>query len=272
MLSRNITHLISRKGPNLLSSSSILSSTSYLTGNVFHISKRSIFIQTEATPNPQSMKFIPQEKEVLPSSYGTGIHFDSSTTKSRSNDSPVIYKSPLVSKLFKEIPGVKSVFLGNDFITVTKDSNEQWSKLKPMIFSTIFDHYANDETVITASEGGDDSDSKNHHTDTTILETDDEVVAAIKELMETRVRPSVQEDGGDIFFVGFDAETGIVKVQLAGSCVGCPSSSVTLRNGVENMLMHYIPEVKGIAEVEVESGKEKDQPLKLAWEPEIKPE
>jgi Fe-S cluster biogenesis protein NfuA len=269
MFPRNISRLINRKGQNLLSPSSILSPTSYLTGNVFCIPKRSIFIQTESTPNPQSMKFIPQEKEVLPSSYGTGIHFDSSTTKSRSNDSPVIYKSPLVSKLFKEIPGVKSVFLGNDFITVTKDTNEQWSKLKPMIFSTIFDHYANDEAVISTAEG--EEDNKNHHSDTTILETDDEVVAAIKELMETRVRPSVQEDGGDIFFVGFDPETGIVKVQLAGSCVGCPSSSVTLRNGVENMLMHYIPEVKGIAEVETESGKEKDQPLKLAWEPDVKP-
>ncbi|KAF0761060.1 hypothetical protein AaE_003476 [Aphanomyces astaci] len=86
-------------------------------------------------------------------------------------------------------------------------------------------------------------------TDTTILDTDDEVVAMIKELLETRIRPAVQDDGGDIFFRGFDEDRGIVKLQLAGSCAGCPSSSVTLKNGVENMLMHYIPEVRGIEEI-----------------------
>lgn len=106
--------------------------------------------------------------------------------------------------------------------------------------------------------------------DTTILDTDDEIVATIKELMETRIRPSVQEDGGDIFYEGFDETTGIVKVRLAGSCVGCPSSAVTLRNGVENMLMHYIPEVKGIEEVQApedESSIGTDDTLKLHFDP-----
>ena len=105
--------------------------------------------------------------------------------------------------------------------------------------------------------------------DTTILDDDSEVVAMIKELMETRVRPAVQDDGGDIFFEGFNEATGIVSVRLAGSCVGCPSSSITLRNGVENMLQHYIAEVKGIEEVGGEGGgdDEGDQELKLSYEP-----
>jgi Fe-S cluster biogenesis protein NfuA len=111
--------------------------------------------------------------------------------------------------------------------------------LKPMIFSSILDFIAEGKAaVLDAPEVS----------DTAVLDTDSEVVAAIKELIETKVRPSVQDDGGDIFFESFDDIKGIVKVRLAGSCVGCPSSSVTLRNGVERMLMHYIPEVKGIEE------------------------
>ena len=107
--------------------------------------------------------------------------------------------------------------------------------LNPEIFATVMDHYA---------EGGVIVSDHAVISDTTILDTDDEVVAMIKELMESRIRPAVQEDGGDIFYEGFDVETGVVSVRLAGSCSGCPSSAVTLKNGVENMLMHYIPEVR----------------------------
>jgi Fe-S cluster biogenesis protein NfuA len=176
------------------------------------------------------MKFLPG-LEVLPESFGTGMYIQRSQTKE-------ILRSPLAKKIFA-IDGIKSLFLGRDFITVTKEFDETWRILKPLIFTNILDFYSESKPAVY------DHDQKS---DTAILETDSEIVASIKELIETRVRPSVQEDGGDIFYSDFDSIRGIVKVKLAGSCVGCPSSSVTLRNGVEKMLMHYIPEVKGIEE------------------------
>ena len=122
-----------------------------------------------------------------------------------------------------------------------------WQNVKPDIFSTIMDFYAEGiEAVSSAPEAN----------DTTITDDDDEVVAMIKELLETRIRPAVQEDGGDIFYVRFDEDTGIVWLRLAGSCSGCPSSSVTLKNGVENMLMHYIPEVKEVENVANDDGED----------------
>ena len=209
---------------------------------------RSLFIDTETTPNPQSMKFLPG-REVLPESSGTGMYF----MKAQDNS-----KSPLARALF-QVKGIKGIFLGRDFVTVTKADDEAWPALKPQIFSKMLDFFAEGKPVV---------DDRPVVSDTTVLDTDDEVVATIKELLETRVRPSVQEDGGDIFYAGFDAQTGIVKVRLAGSCVGCPSSSVTLRNGVENMLMHYIPEVKGIEDVgQVEEDPEGGQPQKMEFRP-----
>ena len=208
----------------LARSSRILSSTRSLLA-------RNIFINTESTPNPNSIKFLPG-KEVLPESYGTGREFQSVSKRE-------IQCSPLAKSLF-EIDGINGVYLGRDFISVTKANEFQWSTLKPQVFSTIFDFFSENKPVILDTP---------IVSDTAILETDDEVVATIKELLETKIRPYVQEDGGDIFYVKFDEENGFVHVRLAGSCVGCPSSSITLRNGVENMLMHYIPEVKGIIEV-----------------------
>ena len=117
------------------------------------------------------------------------------------------------------------------------------------MFSAIMDHYASGKPALTSTP---------EITDTTILDDDDEVVAMIKELLESRIRPAVQEDGGDIRYIGFAQESGIVTVQLAGSCVGCPSSSVTLKNGVENMLMHYIPEVTGVESLEEEGEEEQE--------------
>ena len=134
------------------------------------------------------------------------------------------------------------MFLGSDFITITKSKDDSWQVLKPLVFSQILDFYADENAKAYIP----DDISNPLVSDTAILESDSQIVATIKELLESRVRPAVQEDGGDIFYAGFDEENGIVKVRLAGSCVGCPSSSVTLRNGVENMLMHYIAEVKGI--------------------------
>ena len=198
------------------------------------LTKRSLFIGTEVTPNPHSMKFLPQGMKVLPEEFGTGMYL-------QAKDRDEIRKSPLAKSLFST-NGIKGLFFGKDFITVTKNSDEVWHILKPMIFSRILDFYAEGLPVIVS---GDD----NGVTDTTIFDDDSEVVAMIKELLETKIRPNVQDDGGDIIYEGFDEANGIVKVSLAGSCVGCPSSAVTLRNGVENMLMHYIPEVKGIEEV-----------------------
>ncbi|KAG7380915.1 nifu-like protein [Phytophthora pseudosyringae] len=190
---------------------------------------RSMFIQTESTPNPQSVKFLPG-RAVLDDRFTTGVDFTPSSEEVR--------RSPLAKKLF-QIEGVTRVFFGKEFISVTKAEDEDWDALNAEIFATIMDFFASDEEVMS---------DEPVITDTTILPEDDEVVAMIKELLEQRIRPSVQDDGGDIFYKGFDEKTGMVMVQLAGSCAGCPSSSVTLKHGVENMLKHYIPEVRGIEE------------------------
>jgi len=194
---------------------------------------RNLFIKTETTPNPNSMKFLPG-KEVLPIDFGTGMYFQKTDIRD-------MQRSPFAKNLFS-VDGVKGVFFSKDAITITKVPDSPWTILKPQLFSKILDFYGSDTPIVS-----DYNDAM--ISDTTILDDDDEVVAMIKELMETRVRPAVQDDGGDIYYEGFDESTGIVSVRLAGSCVGCPSSSITLRNGVENMLMHYIPEVKGIEEV-----------------------
>jgi len=194
-----------------------------------------MFIQTASTPNPESMKFIPgrqildEEQQPVQGFYVTNTEKDE------------ILKSPLCTLLFK-INGVKSIYLTSDSITVTKYAEAKWPHIRTPTYSAIMDFYASNEPAVTTTP---------KITDTTILDTDTEVVAMIKELLETRIRPAVNEDGGDIRYVDFDEEgSGVVTVQLAGSCVGCPSSSVTLKNGVENMLMHYIPEVKGVVSLE----------------------
>ncbi|RLN91327.1 hypothetical protein BBJ28_00014561 [Nothophytophthora sp. Chile5] len=195
--------------------------------------RRSMFIQTEPTPNPQSVKFLPG-RAVLDDRFSTGVDFTPGSEEVR--------RSPLAKKLF-QIEGVVRVFFGKDFISVTKTEDEDWDALNAEIFATIMDFFASEEEVMS---------DEPVITDTTILPEDDEVVVMIKELLEQRIRPSVQDDGGDIFYKGFDEKTGLVLVQLAGSCAGCPSSSVTLKHGVENMLKHYIPEVRGIEEWEDE--------------------
>jgi len=147
------------------------------------------------------MKFKPG-REVLSEEHGTGMYFQSNGTDSYRE----ISKSPLAKALFS-VSGVKSVFLGRDFITITKQSDESWLPLKPQLFSAIMDFFAENKPVMT-------SITQEGVSDTTILDTDDEIVATIKELMETRIRPSVQEDGGDIFYEGFDPITGLVKVYI----------------------------------------------------------
>ena len=146
--------------------------------------------------------------------------------------------SPLAASLFR-IDGIKSVLLGNDFITVTKDPSVQWHLIKPDIFGAIMDFYSSGAPLF--------KDDFEGPKDTQILPGDSETVAMIKELLDTRIRPTIQEDGGDIEYCGF--EDGIVKLRLRGACRTCDSSVVTLKNGIENMLVHYIPEIKAVEQV-----------------------
>lgn len=195
------------------------------------LSCRSIFIQMQETPNPNSLKFLPG-RSVLET--GTA---DFSNRKAAQ-------RSPLAKMLFK-IKGVRGVFYGGDFITVTKEDDEvDWQILKPDIFAAIMDFFASEQPIISKDmeEVVAESDAN-----------DDETVAMIKELLDTRIRPTVQEDGGDIIYKGF--EDGIVKLKLQGSCSSCPSSIVTLKNGIQNMLQFYVPEVLEVIQVEDEVDK-----------------
>ncbi|PWN46702.1 HIRA-interacting protein 5 [Violaceomyces palustris] len=173
---------------------------------------RSMFIQTESTPNEDSLKFLPGQKVM-----------ESGTAEFLDNRSAMT--SPLAKTLF-QIPGVKGVFYGPDFVTVTKDGNYQWSTLKPSIYSSMMEFFtASDHRSLF-----NDPQSSQGSIDTVILDTDSEVVAMIKELLDTRVRPAIQEDGGDLEYRGFGEETdGIVRIMLKGSCRGCDSSTVTLK-------------------------------------------
>lgn len=187
--------------------------------------RRTMFIQTQSTPNPQSLMFHPG-KPVM---------------EVGSSDFPNVrtaMTSPLAKALFA-IDGVTRVFFGSDFVTVTKSDETSWDYLKPEIFAAIMDFYSSGQPLFLDSNTA-------AAMDTAIHEDDSEIVAMIKELLETRIRPAVQDDGGDIEYRGFDPETGIVKLKMQGACSGCPSSSVTLKSGIENMLMHYVPEVKGV--------------------------
>jgi Fe-S cluster biogenesis protein NfuA len=189
-----------------------------------------MFIQTETTPNEDSLKFLPGQS-VMDS--GTAEFLDTRSSMS----------SPLAKKLFG-IEGVKGVFYGPDFVTVSKASEHQWSLLKPEIYAYIMEFFQTGQSLFP------DPNDQQGSSDTMILDTDSETVAMIKELLDTRVRPAIQEDGGDIEYRGFGEETdGIVRLKLKGSCRGCDSSSVTLKNGIERMLMHYIPEVKAVEQV-----------------------
>lgn len=189
------------------------------------VHKRNMFIQTQSTPNPLSLMFHPG-KPVM---------------EIGSSDFPnarAAMTSPLAKALFS-IDGITRVFFGSDFITVTKSEEASWDFLKPEIFAAIMDFYTSGKPLFLDSNAA-------AAMDTTIQEDDSEIVAMIKELLETRIRPAVQDDGGDIEYRGFDEETGIVTLKMQGACSGCPSSSVTLKSGIENMLMHYVPEVKGV--------------------------
>ena len=185
-----------------------------------------MFIQTEETPNPATLKFIP----------GVSV-LGNSTMDFPTRE--VAGTSPLAARLF-DIEGVDRVFFGGDFITVTANEAE-WHVLKPPILGAIMEHFSaglplvDEASAVSGAESAADQGE------------DSEIVVQIKELLDTRVRPAVAQDGGDIIFHGF--EEGVVYLQMQGSCSGCPSSTMTLKHGIENMLKHYIPEVESVQPV-----------------------
>jgi len=210
--------------------------------NIF-IPKRGMFVTTQSTPNPNSIKFFPDGKGVLLEVDEDGASILPKDGKSPTMNFPNLSScksSPLARALFK-LEGVKGVFFGSNFITVTKAEESDWETLKMQIYGSVIDFYESGEPLFL---------EKPINQDTEITSEDSEVVAMIKEIIEERVRPAVQEDGGDIIYKGF--EDGIVFLKMQGSCSGCPSSSVTLKSGIEKMLQHWVPEVIGVMAVDDE--------------------
>ena len=183
-----------------------------------------MFIQTESTPNPATLKFLPGNPVMETGTANFAVPDEAN-------------RSPLAQTLFAT-EGVIGVFLGADFITVTKSGDKEWDVMKPLILGAIMEHFQSGRPVIEADAA-----------DTTVADgDDDEVVVQIRELIDTRVRPAVAQDGGDIVYKGF--EDGIVYLHMQGACAGCPSSTATLKHGIENMLRYYVPEVQEVRAVE----------------------
>jgi Fe-S cluster biogenesis protein NfuA len=180
-----------------------------------------MFIETEGTPNPATLKFLPGEPVLA----GRTADFA---------DADAALISPLANALFG-LPGVTRVFLGADFVTVTKSDATEWQALKPQVLGVIMEHFLSGQPVMSEAGAAAIED---------VLPEDQEIVDQIKDLLETRVRPAVASDGGDIIFRGF--RDGVVSLQMQGSCSGCPSSTATLKHGIENLLKHYIPEVQSV--------------------------
>lgn len=183
-----------------------------------------MFIETEGTPNPATLKFLPG-RDVM--GLGTADFPDPEAAA----------RSQLARAIFM-LEGVTRVFLGGDFVTVTKDRNTEWQALKPRVLGAIMEHFVAGRPVIDAEDEAAEED---------VSEQDAEIVAQIKELLDTRVRPAVAGDGGDIVFRGY--RDGVVRLHMQGSCSGCPSSSATLKHGIENLLRHYVPEVQRVEQV-----------------------
>ena len=184
-----------------------------------------MFIQTEETPNPATLKFLPGQTVL-----GTGT--------ANFSDRDNIDSSPLAKKLF-DVEGVVGVFLGSDFITITKKEDFFWEHIKPALLGTIMDFLQSGEEILNNDPG--DSSHEIHEG------PDGEIIKKITDLLDTRVRPAVAQDGGDITFQSF--QEGIVYLHMQGACAGCPSSTMTLKMGIENLLRHYIPEVTEVRPV-----------------------
>lgn len=188
-----------------------------------------MFIQTEATPNPATLKFLPGR-----------VLLEEGTADFRDPDAARA-ASPLAGRLF-DIPGVTGVFFGYDFITVTKEGAE-WQHLKPAILGTIMEHFMSGQPLMTAEGGHDSHEEESEFYDA----ADEEIVSVIKELLDTRVRPAVAQDGGDITFRGY--QDGTVYLYMRGACAGCPSSTATLKHGIQNLLHHFVPEVRQVEQI-----------------------
>ena len=185
-----------------------------------------MFIETEGTPNPATLKFLPG-RDVM----GNGTA-DFATASAAG-------RSPLAHALF-QLPGVARVFLGGDFVTITKSDLADWQTLRPEVLGAIMEHFVAGRPVMEGANDAMDED---------VAPEDREIVDQIKELLDTRVRPAVASDGGDIVFRGY--REGVVLLHMQGACSGCPSSSATLKHGIENMLKHYVPEVVSVQQVEL---------------------
>lgn len=191
-----------------------------------------MFIQTESTPNPRTLKFLPG-REVL----SVGVR--------DFPEAELAAISPLAQAVFA-VDGVERVYLAGDFLTVTRADDWEWPHLKPQVLAAIMDHYASGRPVII-----EDSAPAADSGEAEIAYEGDaaEIVHELKEIIEARVRPAVARDGGDITFHSWDHESGVVKLNMRGSCAGCPSSTLTLKQGIENLLKHYVPEVKAVEQV-----------------------
>ncbi|MEL6692361.1 MAG: NifU family protein [Pseudomonadota bacterium] len=191
-----------------------------------------MFIQTEPTPNPDTLKFLPGQEVT-----GTTGPYDFASVEEAGT-------SPLAQALF-DVQGIVRVFLGSDFISLSKDVDADWKHVRPMALAAIMDHFVAGLPVM-ATGGGSIPDA---HEGASVDDYEGdaaEIVGEIIELIETRVRPAVAQDGGDIVFHGFDEESGIVHLAMRGACAGCPSSTMTLKQGIENMLKAYVPEVTAV--------------------------
>lgn len=184
-----------------------------------------MFIQTEATPNPNALKFLPG-REVAPQDGVEYLTIDEAAA------------SPLAEALF-ELEGVEGVFFGADYVSVTRaPDGPGWTEMKAPILSAIMDHFVSGAPLIRAGQAAVEA-----------VEDDNEIVAEIKGLLDSRIRPAVAQDGGDILFDHFDEATGVLRLRMRGACAGCPSSSATLKAGVEQMMRHYVPEVTSVEQV-----------------------
>ncbi|KAI9652327.1 MAG: hypothetical protein M1831_006874 [Alyxoria varia] len=208
------------------------------------VPRRTLFIQTEPTPNADALKFKPNQRILPEEVKATFLEY-----LSPRDTLAAPHPSPLAGQLFS-VDGITSVFYGSDYITVSKDSSADWAHVKPEVFSLITEAISSGQPFVKSVERGEGSGvgtADSSADSLSILDDDSETVQMIKELLETRVRPAIQEDGGDIEFRGF--EDGWVKLKLRGACRTCDSSTVTLRNGIESMLQHYIEDVKGVDQV-----------------------
>ena len=189
-----------------------------------------MFIQTETTPNPDVLKFLPG-RDVLGAGAGAREFRDAEEAEA----------SPLAEAIF-EIDGVRRVFFGTDFLTVTRETQGlEWPQMKAPILAAIMEHFTSGAPIL--HDGGLQNGAGEGHDDTVYAGDTAQIVAEIKDLLDTRIRPAVAQDGGDITFSRFDVDTGVVWLHMRGACSGCPSSAATLKSGVENMLKHYVPEV-----------------------------